>query len=128
MYERWQDILKKDFTDNTKWTRLNCTAKEYHTCWNGGLLRPEPTQEVIQELADHKGIEFNVAEKYFNHTCKVCDKKVNKNNEIAMNLKLLGRGVNEYYCKKHLIQFLEIDKTQWDAYIKDFKRAGCDLF
>jgi len=127
-YKRWHDILEKDFVDNNKWTRLNCTTKEYHLCWNGGLLRPEPTQEVIQEIADHKGIELSVAEKYFNHTCKVCNKKVNKNNEIAMNLKLLGRNIEEYFCKKHLMEFMNIDKTQWNTYVKDFKMQGCDLF
>jgi phosphoadenosine phosphosulfate reductase len=127
-YNRWHNILEKDFVDNAKWTRLNCTTKEYHMCWNGGLLRPEPTEEVIQELADHKGIEIKVAEKYFNHICKVCGKKVNKNNEIAMNLKLLGRNIADYFCKKHLMEFLEIDKDQWNTYVKDFKMQGCDLF
>jgi len=128
MYKRWHDILEKDFIENAKWTRLNCTLKEYHTCWNGGLLRPEPTEKVIQELADHKGIDFEVAKKYFNRNCKICGKKVNKNDEIAMNLKLLGRGVNSYFCKKHLMEYLDINKEQWKMYVEDFKKSGCELF
>ena len=128
MYKRWHDILEKDFIENAKWTRLNCTLKEYHTCWNGGLLRPEPTEKVIQELADHKGIDFEVAKKYFNRNCKICGKKVNKNDEIAMNLKLLGRGVNSYFCKKHLMEYLNINKEQWKMYVEDFKKSGCELF
>ena len=128
MYKRWHDILEKDFKENYKWTRLNCTINEYHTCWNGGLLREQPTEEVIKEFAEYKGIDYETAKKYFNHTCKICNKKVNKKDEIAMNLKLLGRNINTYLCKKHLMEFLDIDKEQWDRYIKEFKESGCSLF
>lgn len=140
MYKRWHDILEKDFIENFKWTRLNCTLKEYHSCWNGGLKRTEPTQEVINEFAQYKNITPDVAEKYFNHECKECTKiidkktgnpkikKVNKKDEVAMNLKLLGRNIENYYCKKHLMDYLEISKEQWNQYIDDFKKQGCDLF
>ena len=128
MYKRWHDILEKDFVDNYKWTRLNCTLNEYHTCWNGGLLREKPTEEVIKEFAEYKGLDIEIAKKYFNHTCKICNKKVSKKDEIAMNLKLLGRNINTYLCKKHLMEFLDIDKEQWDRHIKEFKESGCSLF
>jgi len=128
MYKRWHDILEKDFKENYKWIRLNCTINEYHTCWNGGLLREQPTEEVIKEFAEYKGIDYEAAKKYFNHTCKICNKKVNKKDEIAMNLKLLGRNINTYLCKKHLMEFLDINKEQWDRYIKEFKESGCSLF
>ena len=45
-----------------------------------------------------------------------------------MNLKLLGRNINTYLCKKHLMEFLDIDKEQWDRHIKEFKESGCSLF
>ena len=128
MYKRWHDILNNDFIDNQKWTKLNCTIKEYHLCWNGGLLRSEPTLEVINEFAEHKGVNIDIVEKYFNHKCKICDKKVNKNDDIAMNLKLLGRNMDDYFCKKHLMEYLEIDKEQWNTYINEFKLSGCALF
>jgi len=128
MYKRWHEILENDFKENYKWTRLNCTISEYHTCWNGGLLRNEPTEEVIKEFAKYKGIDYEIAKKYFNHTCKICNKNVNKKDEIAMNLKILGRNIDTYYCKKHLMEFLDIDKEQWDRYIKEFKESGCSLF
>ena len=128
MYKRWHDILEKDFKENYKWIRLNCTINEYHTCWNGGLLREQPTEEVIKEFAEYKGIDYETAKKYFNHTCKICNKNVNKKDEIAMNLKLLGRNIDTYYCKKHLMEFLGINKEQWDRYVKEFKESGCSLF
>ena len=128
MYARWHNILEEDFKNNYKWTRLNCTLEEYHTCWNGGLLRTEPTEEVIKEFAEYKGLDIEIAKKYFNHTCKICNKKVNKKDEIAMNLKLLGRNIDTYYCKKHLMEFLDINKEQWNKYVKEFKESGCSLF
>ena len=128
MYRRWHEILEKDFKENFKWIRLNCTLEEYHTCWNGGLLRKEPTEEVIREFADYKGIDYEMAKKYFNHNCKVCNKNVNTKDEIAMNLKLLGRNIDTYYCKKHLMEFLDINKEQWNKYVKEFKESGCSLF
>ncbi len=92
------------------------------------MLREEPTEEVISEFADYKGIEYNVAEKYFNKQCKICNKKVKTKDDIAMNLKLLGRNIDEYFCKKHLMEFMGINKEQWNEYIKDFEKDGCDLF
>lgn len=126
-YKRWHDILEKDFLENAKWTRLNCTLKEYHICWNGGVLRPEPTNEVINELAEYKNLSYEVAEKYFNKVCN-CGKKVNKKDEIAMNLKFLGRSIDEFMCKKCLMNYLGIDKNNWKQYVKDFKSSGCELF
>jgi phosphoadenosine phosphosulfate reductase len=128
MYHRWQDILRKDFIDNFKWTRLNCTLEEYKLNWNGGLVRTEPNEEVVNEFAEYKGINPDVARKYFNKNCKCCDKKVKTKDEIAMNLKLLGRNIGEYYCKKHLMELLEIDKERWNELIGEFKVSGCELF
>ena len=106
---------------------MNCTVKEYHLCWNGGLLRPEPTEEVIQEIAEYKGITYEIAAKYFNQECS-CGKKVNKKDEVAMNLKLLGRKVEKLMCKKCLMNYLGIDKETWKRYVEDFKISGCELF
>ena len=128
MYERWQKIITKDFIDNFKWTRMNCTIEEYQTNWNGGLIRTEPTEEVIKEFAKYKNIDYDVAKKYFNNECSVCGGKVNDKNEIAMNLKLNGRNTNKLYCQKHLMAMYEIDKSKYKEMIDDFKKQGCDLF
>lgn len=128
MYNRWHKILEEDFKNKYLWIVINCTLQEYHSCWNGGTLRKIPTNEVITEFAEYKNLDEDIALKYFNHTCKICDKKVHKKDDIAMNMKLLGRNIKEYYCKKHLMEFLKFDKIQWDTYIKEFKESGCSLF
>jgi phosphoadenosine phosphosulfate reductase len=128
LYNRWHEILEKDFLENHKWTRLNCTLEEYHMNWSGGLLRPEPNEEVIKEFTEYMDLDINIAKKYFNHECQECSKKVNKKDVIAMNLKLVGRNTNVFYCKKHLIEGLNLNKKQWESMIKDFKETDCNLF
>ena len=128
MYNRWQNILKEDFLKHCKWTRMNCTLEEYYTNWNGGLVREEPTEEVIMEFAEYKGIDIEMARKYFGNNCSECSRKVFKKDDVAMNLKLLGRNSEKIMCKKCLMKFLDIDKKKWNEYIEDFKKSGCDLF
>lgn len=128
-FERWHNILTKDFVSNERWTRLNCTLDEYHLTWNGGLVREEPTEEVVKEFAEHKGIDdLNVARQYFNKTCERCNKKVTKKNEVAMNLKYFGRNTNRILCKKCLMVEMGWTKEDWDAQVERFKSQGCTLF
>lgn len=129
LYERWHKILDEVFVDGERWTKLNCTQQEYHTCWNGGLLRQEPTDEVIHEFMAHKGLtDVDVAKQYFNKQCAVCGANVRQPEVVAMNLKMHGRQTNAIYCKKHLMEQLGWTKDMWDSRIKDFKRQGCNLF
>ena len=108
---------------------MNCTQKEYHTNWNGGLVRTEPTDEVVEEFCKYKGFEnIKLAEQYFSKNCMCCSKPVRKKDEIAMNLKLMGREVNQFKCKKCLIKDLNLTKEDWNKYIEDFKIQGCNLF
>jgi len=133
-YDRYHKILDEDFINNQKWTRLNCTQEEYHYNWNGGVVRKIPTIDVIQEFADYKNISIDIAEKYFEKTCCECKNNkgnptsINKKDEIAMNLKMLGRNTEKFMCKKCLMKFFNMDKEQWDEHIKRFKQQGCDLF
>lgn len=144
-YERWHKILDEDFVNHNKDLIMNCTREEYHNCWNGMTLRPEPTEQVIQEFADRNDLDIAVAEKYFNHYCVECDKAFNegktkkrkkiKNKKIlAMNLKLLGRNTEEFYCKKHLIEKMgyirdkEYSNEDWNNDVEKFKDQGCTLF
>lgn len=129
MRTRWLSVLSKDFVKNTRWVRLNCTVDEYKKHWNGGLYRPEPTNEVVNEFMEYKGItDRNVALQYFNKTCCECGKNVRQNDVLAMNLKMNGRTTNKIYCKKCLMKELGMTKEQWDDCITDFKSQGCKLF
>lgn len=129
MYNRWHNIIEKKFIDNQRWTKLNCTIAEYHSCWNGGLLRKEPTEEVISEFMEYKNLDNrDIALKYFNKNCKVCGKNIRQSEIIAMNLKLIGRGINEFYCKKHFKEFYNISEEKFLEMIDDFKSQNCNLF
>lgn len=127
---RFEDILREDFLQNKRWSQVNCTLAEYiRDGWSGTLYRPEPTDEVVEELMKYKGIaDKAVALKYFNKTCIACGKNVRQNDVLAMNLKLCGRNADKIYCKKCLMRELNISQTTWDEKIQEFKSQGCDLF
>ena len=128
-YDRFHRIIDKDFVEGEKWTRMNCTKEEYHMNWNGGLVREEPTEEVIKEFQEYKGFEsYDLAKQYFEKKCCNCGKKVSKKNEVAMNLKLFGRNINKFYCKKCLMKEMEWNKEKWDKEVDKFKQQGCSLF
>lgn len=145
-YERWQNILEEDFVKNNKDLIMNCTLDEYKLkAWNGGTFRDEPTEKVIEEFANRNELDVNVAEKYFNHYCVECDKafnegeskkrkKIKSKEVLGMNLKLLGRNTEEFYCKKHLIDKIsyirnkDYTKEDWNNDVERFKDQGCTLF
>lgn len=129
MFFRWHQILDEDFVEGERWTKLNCTKAEYHKCWNGGVLRPEPTEEVIQEFMTHKGFsDYKLAMQYFNKACKVCGKNVRQPEVVAMNLKMYGRQTNRFLCKKHMREELGWTEADWDSRVEDFKAQECKLF
>lgn len=129
MYDRWHRILTKDFIEHGKWCTLNCTLKEYQYCWNGGMVREQPTKEVIEEFMQYKGIDsYEIAEKYFNKKCTCCGKNIRNKDTIAMNLKMHGRNITRFMCKKCLTKELHIDAKKWNGYIRQFKSQGCSLF
>lgn len=140
MRSRWEEILKDDFINNKKWIVMNCTIDEYiNRAWNGGAFREEPTKEVIQEFARYNGldvaIDTKVAEQYFNKYCangcktqsgkqrKIKDKEI-----LAMNMKLHGRNISKFMCKKCLMNMHDMTNEDWDNQIAEFKKQGCDLF
>lgn len=133
LYERWHRILDEVFVQNARWTKLNCTLEEYHSCWNGGLLRAEATEEVINEFAAHKGIQPDVAKQYFNKTCTLCPdgaktKNIRQTEVLAMNMKMLGRNTETFYCKKHLMQKFNWTEDGWNDKVRSFTQQGCELF
>lgn len=128
MYNRFQKFLTEDFLKRQLWCTMNCTLNEYPLCWNGGKIRSEPTEEVINECAEYKGINKEIAVKYFNKLCFDCNKKITKNDVIAMNLKLIGRNTERFFCKKCLKKHLGLNTKQWSNCIAEFKQNGCNLF
>ena len=130
MYKRWHKILDEDFVNNNKDMIMNCTQEEYHHCWNGGVYREEPTEEIVEKFAERNNLHIDVAEKYFNHICSEegCRKKIRSKEIAGMNMKYYGRHINNFKCKKHLMLDLGIKKQEWEEQVKRFKNQGCDLF
>ena len=128
MYNRWQNILKEDFIKNNKDLIMNCTEEEYMTCWNGGVFRDEPTEEVIEQFANRNNLDINVAKNFFCHKCKECGKRIKDKEVIGMNMKFGSRDMEDMYCKKHLKERLGLSEEEWKIYVETFKSQGCDLF
>ena len=127
-YKRFHNFLDNEFYERNLMCSLNCNIEEYRLCWNGGKFRPEPTEELIKEFAEYKGINFDIAKKYFNKTCFNCENKITKHDVIAMNMKLLGRNIEKFMCKKCLKKYLNISEQQWREKISEFRQQGCQLF
>ena len=139
MRARWEDILRDDFIKNKKWIVMNCTLEEYlNQAWNGGAFREEPTKEVIEEFARYNSLyegDTKVAEQYFNKYCaNGCKsksgkpKKIKDKEVLAMNMKLHGRDISKFLCKKCLMNMHEMTNENWDKQVEEFKKQGCDLF
>lgn len=128
-YDRFHDELTKDFVNRELWSAKNCTEQEYHMNWSGGVVRDEPTEEVIKEFMEHNSFEnIELAKQYFQKNCEDCGKKVYKKDEIAMNLKFFGREINKFRCKKCFMKHFGWKKEQWDEQVARFKQTGCTLF
>jgi 3'-phosphoadenosine 5'-phosphosulfate sulfotransferase (PAPS reductase)/FAD synthetase len=136
MRKRWEEILRKDFINNKKWIVMNCTIEEYITAaWNGGAYRSEPTEAVIKEYAKCNDLEIDVATKYFNKVCsngckntKGKELKIKDKAVLGMNMKLYGRQIEKFKCKKCLMSELGWNKEEWNNQVARFKDQGCKLF
>ena len=128
MYDRWHKTLNEVFIQNKRWSRMNCTVEEYHSCWNGGLIRISPTEEVIQEMMNYTGLDRDTAEKYFNKTCCECGSNVRHGDVLGMNYKYLSLNTEKVYCKRCLKKLLGIKESEWNENIARFKDQGCKLF
>ena len=115
---------------------MNCTVDEYVTkAWTGGVYRDEPTEEVISEFSQYSGLDIPIARKYFNRYCaNGCINKrrqplrIRDRNALAMNMKMFGRNINHFLCKKCLMKEFGWSKSQWDEKVNEFKEQGCQLF
>lgn len=61
-------------------------------------------------------------------TCIACGKKDLSKNEIGINKKLLGEGVDNYYCLDCLADYLGVTIDEILEKIEDFRAEGCKLF
>lgn len=127
-YDRWQNILTNDFIVNKKQPTLNCTLKEYQEgAWKAGVVRDEPTNDIINEFAGMQNLDIEIAKKYFNKTCMCCNKKLKKD-DIALSLKFYGRGIEKFKCVNCISKDFDVSKKELKSRIENFKSQGCELF
>lgn len=129
-YERWRKILKQDFIDNKKWLIMNCTIDEYiNIAWNGGTYRNEPTEDTVREFMDYNDIgDYDLANRYFNRKCCKCGKRIKNKDVLAMNMKVHGKDISKFYCKKCFKDLHNISENDWNVSLEAFKQSGCNLF
>lgn len=136
MWTRWNNILLKNYSIKKIGERLKWTKKEWcYGKWKNGyskefeLLRLKKTKERVKELADIKGINEDIAEKYWSNTCSICGKTMNPD-EVAMNLKYYGRIVDtkNFQCKKCFCKFNRIDQKKYSELVRSFRENECNLF
>lgn len=59
--------------------------------------------------------------------CSVCKVKID-NDYMALNKKLLGRRIQEFYCADCLAEYIGCTTADLEVKIEEFKEAGCGLF
>lgn len=80
-------------------------------------------------------IKKNRGRKYFNRYCSNgClnkrhePQKIKSKDVLGMNMKLFGRNIEKFKCKKCLMKELGWTKEDWNSQVEDFKMQGCKLF
>lgn len=136
MWERWENILDKNYESTDVEKRLKWTIEEWkHGKWKNAtskeydILSKKITKDRVKQLAEIKGISEELAEKYWNNNCQCCGKKLNTD-EVAMNLKIFGRGMDlsKAVCGKCYQIQNGINRKEYSALIKRFRDTGCNLF
>jgi hypothetical protein len=59
--------------------------------------------------------------------CHDCNKVIS-NDEIALNIKLLGKYIGTYRCNRCLSGVLGCETKRLEKMADDYKRSGCILF
>ena len=134
-WQRWVNILHKNYDITYVKERLKWTIEEWvNGKWKQGtsveqeLIQKKGTMENIKKLSEIKGINEDVAEKYFKRKCR-CGKKLNPD-EIALSLKVYGRNMDlsQLECKKCFCKTNNLVKKEYFNMINEFRNSGCDLF
>lgn len=66
--------------------------------------------------------------KMISKSCIACGKEGLSKNEIGINKKLLGEGVENYYCLDCLADYLGVTVKDILEKIEEFRAEGCTLF
>lgn len=126
--KHWKKIIGDIFIKDGLAINMNCTLDEFlNGAWKAGIVREEPTDEVIEDFAKHKGIDIEQAKKYFKKNRCSCGKRLSKD-MIGLNMKLLGRNTEGRMCLKCLAEFMNTDVKSLKNQIEEFKSTGCNLF
>lgn len=135
LWNRWLKILEVNYEKMDVKNRLKWSLEEWQNGrWKEGvsreynLIKLKPTEERIKELAEIKGISEDIARIYFKRQCS-CGHKLNPD-EIAMNLKIYGRGmdVGKMQCKKCMKKSLDWSDDYYKEQVRSFRKQGCNLF
>lgn len=135
-WKMWEDMIRKNYVIWNVEKRLKWTLQEYiDGAWKEGMSKESfiiakgKSEENVRALAEIKGVTVEIAEKYFERKCSGCDKKLNPD-EVAINLKLFGRGMNteKMKCKKHLCEDLGWTAKEYTQKIIEFREQDCNLF
>lgn len=60
--------------------------------------------------------------------CVSCGNRVFERDTIGINKKLLGRGIEKFYCMDCLASYLDTSVEDLLEMIKEFRESGCGLF
>jgi phosphoadenosine phosphosulfate reductase len=136
MWDRWLGILSQNYNIANVENRLKWNLQEWFngkwkqaTSVEQDLISKKKNPELIQKMADVKGISLELAEKYWDNSCCKCGKKLNVD-EVAINLKLKGRNIDMSKCEcgKCIQQERHMTRQQYSEWIQDFRNDGCNLF
>lgn len=132
-WERWMGILEKNYELKHIAVNLKWSLEEWKSGkWKQGtskeqeIIHRKATPERIKELAEIKGINKEMAEKYFNQVCD-CGKKLNPA-ELAMSFKFYGRNSSKLECKKCFCENNSISGKEYAQKVREFSESGCNLF
>lgn len=137
LWGRWvNDILPKNYINTHIQERYKWTLEEWKNGkWKLGtskifeITKNKPTTERIRQVSEIMKIDQEIAIKYFDKKCSVCNKKLNPTH-IGMNLKIYGRNmkIEEMKCKEHLCEENDLTSNQYNDMIVEFRDGGCNLF
>ncbi len=60
--------------------------------------------------------------------CFSCGKKQLSKDEVALNKKMIGREIKQFYCLKCFAEYFDVTTEELLIKIQEFKEQGCALF
>ncbi|MEG1822838.1 MAG: hypothetical protein RR233_08010 [Clostridiales bacterium] len=70
---------------------------------------------------------LNEADKNIMRHCKICNKEL-LHNEVALNEKLLGKGLMSFFCLDCLAEYLDTTREDLEKMTMQFIKDGCIQF